>query len=201
MVNSALHLHFDHTHGVSIVALTAGVVGAKAWFMTLHHQGPFGEGWCIQGFVAGFILAAILMLAATHTPIGPFLDPSAAPLLFGLGVGRLGCFFTGCCAGRPSTSRWAVWSSDRRVGRPRVPTQLMESALALGVGGIILAVALAQGTAHGALFLTAVASYTLVRQRILRLRDERRISKFGVPAVAGLSALAVAFGVALVGLT
>jgi redox-sensing transcriptional repressor len=36
--------------------------------------------------------------------------------MLGLAVGRVGCFFTGCCASRSSASRWALWSSNRSVG-------------------------------------------------------------------------------------
>lgn len=128
--------------------------GAKAWYLVLNRHKPRRDvwwlqrwlvGWCIQGFIAGAAVAAPPLLAATHTPVGSFLDLTAPGLLTGLAIGRLGCFFIGCCVGRPTASRWGVWSSDQRLGMRRIPTQLMESASALAIGLVLLVVVVRVG--------------------------------------------------------
>jgi phosphatidylglycerol:prolipoprotein diacylglycerol transferase len=105
--------------------------------------------------------------------VGPLLDASAPGLFFGLAIGRIGCFVAGCCGGRPTPSRWGLWSSDQRVGMRRIPTQLLESALALGIALLALIAVLGGSPLHGGIFVAALAAYTLLRQGILWLRAER----------------------------
>src|SRR5256714_3596256 len=119
---------------VSLVAIVVGIVGAKVWFIVLHRRTHRMEGWCIQGFIAGATLAAAILLVVLDMPIGVFLDVTLPGLLVAMAVGRVGCFFAGCCGGPPTASRWGMWSSDQRVGARRIPTQLLESMLALSLG-------------------------------------------------------------------
>ena len=197
-VISAAPLNIRHALEVSLMAVMAGIGGGKGWFIFLHRRERRREGWSVQGFVAGFAVTSAVLLVLLHQPVGAFLDASAAPLVFGLAIGRLGCFFTGCCAGRTTASRWGVWSSNRTIGARRIPTQLMESATGFAVGWVGLAAILVSGPHHGALFLAAVAGYTLVRQGILELREEQRQSKNGVPVVAALSVAGIVAGLALI---
>lgn len=171
-----------------LVALAVGIAGAKAWFMVLHWNDHRLEGWCIQGFITAATAMAAILLVALRVPAGIFLDTLAPGLLFGLAVGRVGCFFAGCCGGPPTASRWGVWSSDQRVGARRIPTQLLESALALMLGLITLAALLRHGPAGGALFVAGVAAYTLGRQGILALRAEPRRTRLGAPLTAAVAA-------------
>ena len=176
------HLDVRSTLLASLVASMAGLIGAKAWFLALNRsfRGFITEGLCIQGFVAGAVLTAGIALQLTHIPVGPFLDATAPALFFGMALGRTGCFFTGCCAGRPTASRWGIWSSDRRVGARRIPTQLMESLLCLAIGSVALILVLrAMPAVSGAVFVGAVAAYVLGRQFLLPFRLEPRKSSLG----------------------
>jgi phosphatidylglycerol:prolipoprotein diacylglycerol transferase len=192
LVISAQNLKINHVLTITVLSVLAGVVGAKAWYVVLHRRDGSRDGWALQGFVSGFGLVTPLLLQIFRVPIGAFLDASTPGLMLGLTVGRLGCFFTGCCSGRPSASRWAIWSSNRKVGLRRVPTQLMESALALSVGALVLAAILLFGPRHGTFFIAAVTAYTLFRQGLLRLREERRQSRVGAPLIAIASTVILA---------
>ena len=194
-------LALEHLDGgrvllASLVAVAMGLVGAKLWHLALEGRSwrrSLAEGWCIQGFLTGAALAATAALVVLHLPIGQVLDATAPGLFIGVAVGKLGCFLTGCCAGRPTASRFGVWSSDRRVGARRFPTQLLESATALIVGLAALLLTLDyRSAAPGALFIAAVATYTLCRQFLLQLRAERRRSHFGGPITVAGSALVLA---------
>ena len=89
----------------------------------------------------------------------------APGLLLGLMVGRLGCLLGGCCAGRPTSSRWGVWSSDRSLGVRRVPVQLFESCLAGVAGALALTAIIGFGAnAGGLIFVAGFAAYTAGRQ-------------------------------------
>lgn len=198
LVISRDHLAVGPAWIVSLAAIVAGVVGAKAWFAILHRHEHRLEGWCIQGFITAGTAVAAIVLVLLKVPAGAFLDATAAGLLFGLAVGRVGCFLAGCCGGPPTASRWAVWSSDQRVGARRVPTQLLESLIALALGIAVLAGVLSHGAASGAFFVAAVAAYTLARQGVLRLRAEPRRTAIGGPIIATLAALALVASVVFI---
>jgi phosphatidylglycerol:prolipoprotein diacylglycerol transferase len=104
-------------------------------------------------------------------------------------IGRVGCFLTGCCAGRVTTSRWGVWSSDRKIGARRIPAQILESA-----AGLTIAVASAflilthVPRVNGVIFMGAFTMYFVVRQSLLRVRAERREFLWRRATTAGLGA-------------
>lgn len=161
---------------VDLLALLSGLLAAKAWYVAQRPRAwrqRMGEGWSVDGLLVGAPLVAVVALPAFGLPIGEFLDASAPALFIGVGIGRWGCFLTGCCAGRCTRSRWGVWSSDRRIGARRIPTQLLESATGFLIGAGALALVLADASEFaGAIFVAAVATYVLVRQLLLRLRAE-----------------------------
>jgi phosphatidylglycerol:prolipoprotein diacylglycerol transferase len=163
---------------VSILAIAFGLVGAKSWYAILH-PGSWREallgGWAVDGFLFVAVPVAVIALLAINLPIGGFLDASAPGMFFAVAIGRVGCFLTGCCAGRCTDSRWGVWSSDRHVGARRVPAQLIESGAGLLIGvGSILAVLSGAARLSGLTFVAAFGAYLIVRQLLLRLRAERR---------------------------
>lgn len=168
---------------ITLVALIAGLLGAKLRFIALHphtwRRSP-AEGWAVDGFLVVMPLVVLAGLLILQLPIGLFVDASTPALFFGVAIGRLGCFFTGCCAGRCTTSRWGIWSSDRRVGARRIPAQLLESAAGLAIGATTLVLfVLVRPSVGGIIFLGALAAYTLVRRALLRLRAERQVISAG----------------------
>jgi phosphatidylglycerol:prolipoprotein diacylglycerol transferase len=197
LVISRDHLAVGPWLTVSLVAIVVGIVGAKGWFIVLYRCEHRMNGWCIQGFITGAILAAAILTVVLDLPAGVFLDVIAPGLLVAMAVGRVGCFFAGCCGGSPTASRWGVWSSDQRVGARRIPTQLLESALALSLGLGVLVVDLGHGPAGGAFFVGALAAYTLGRQGLLHLRAEPRKTKLGGLATSVLAAFVLVAAVVL----
>jgi len=194
---SGAHLAIGPWWVVSLVAIVVGIIGAKVWFIVLHRREHRLEGWCIQGFIVAAPLTAVIVLALLDVPVGVFLDVTAPGLLVAMAVGRVGCFFAGCCGGPPTASRWGVWSSDQRVGARRIPTQLLESVLALSLGLGVLVAVLSHGPANGAFFVAALAVYTLGRQGLLRLRAEPRKTRLGGLITAALAALVLVAAVVL----
>lgn len=174
---------------VSLSAIGAGLIGSKLKYFFEHRSERRFEGWAVQGFLAATAVVGTAALALARIPVGPFLDATAPGLLFGLGIGRIGCFFAGCCGGRVTGSRWGLWSSDQRVGMRRVPTQVLEAALALAIGAAALAAVLSPIPLRGGIFVAALAAYTLARQGIRRLRAQRPASARGSVLTAAAAAL------------
>ncbi len=182
----------------SVIAIVAGVIGGKGWYVAVHRGKKF-DGWCIQGFVAGAaVVVAAAALAGPGIPAGAYLAAAAPALLIGMAIGRLGCFWAGCCTGRPTADRWGVWSSDRRLGCRRAPAQLLEALAALISGAAVLGVVLAAGLARsGPAAVVGLAVYTLCRQFILGLRAEPRVWRYGRPVTGAIAVLALIAGIIL----
>jgi phosphatidylglycerol---prolipoprotein diacylglyceryl transferase len=180
---------------LSAAAVAAGVIGGKAWYAAV--SGGKWDGWCIQGFVGGAaVVVAAVAVIGPGVPKGVFLAAAAPALLIGMGIGRHACFWAGCCTGRPTASRWGIWSSDRRLGCRRMPVQLYEAWTALVVGAASLGIVLALGLSRsGAVGVIALAAYTLVRQGILGFRDDPRHWRYGRTVTASLAAAALVAGV------
>jgi phosphatidylglycerol:prolipoprotein diacylglycerol transferase len=182
----------------SVIAIIAGVIGGKTWYVAVHRGRKF-DGWCIQGFVAGAaVVVAAAALAGPGIPAGAYLAAAAPALLIGMSIGRPGCFWAGCCTGRPTAARWGVWSSDRRLGCRRAPAQLLEALSALVSGGAVLIVVLVDGLARsGPVAVVGLAAYTLARQFILGLRAEPRVWPYGRRVTGAIAALALIAGIVL----
>ena len=182
----------------SVIAIVAGVIGGKSWYVAVHRGKKF-DGWCIQGFVAGAaVVVAAAAIAGPGIPAGAYLAAAAPALLIGMAIGRPACFWAGCCTGRPTAARWGVWSSDRKLGCRRAPAQLFESLSALISGGAVLIVVLVDGLARsGPVAVVGLAAYTLVRQFILGLRAEPRVWRYGRPVTGTVAALALIAGIIL----
>lgn len=194
----ALLLKHDHYAAggpllYSLAAIAAGAAGAKVWYIA-EQRGRKLDGWCIQAFIAG---AAVVVVAAAFAgvgvPPGAYLGAAAAAVLLGMAIGRPGCFWAGCCAGRPTAVRWGIWSSDRRVGCRRYPAQLLEALVALVVGLGVLSFVLVAGLARsGPVAVAGLAAYTLGRQFILPLRAEPpRRWRYGRPVTTVTAAIAL----------
>lgn len=181
---------------VSLLGLAGGLVGAKAWFVVKHRGERRAEGWCVQGLVVGFAVAALAGLALTATSLPRYFDPAAPGLFLGLAVGRAGCLGAGCCYGRPTVSRWGLWLSDQRVVRKRIPTQLIELGLLVVVGVAALAADLVVGPQGGGIFVASAAAYVVGRQPILALRGEATRFARAASPVAALAGVALVADVA-----
>jgi phosphatidylglycerol---prolipoprotein diacylglyceryl transferase len=185
---------------LSVAAVVGGVVGAKAWYVGVHRGRKF-DGWCIQGFVAGVaVVAGVAASVGAGVPAGVYLSATAPALLIGIGIGRPGCFWAGCCTGRPTASRWGIWSSDRRLGCRRAPAQLLEAASAMITGLAVLAVVLIVGLQRsGPVAVAGLAAYTLGRQFALGLRSEPRRFRHGRQVTMAVAVVVLIVSLALLG--
>lgn len=195
--------------GLAVVALVAcivGLAGAKAYFVLQSDSKTSllsTGGMCIQGFVIGAFATVAAGSMLLNVPTGTLLDLAAPGVMFGVMFGRAGCWKTGCCAGRPSTHRFALWSTDREIGIKRIPVQMMEGAAAAAIG--IVAFVLAwRGLPHpaGALFAAVFAAYVVLRQVLFPLRSSPHSRRGRMMALAvGCLVLAIAVGALAVGST
>jgi phosphatidylglycerol---prolipoprotein diacylglyceryl transferase len=101
-------------------------------------------------FYGGLILAVLVAfwyLWRHRMPVWSVSDVFAPGIALGHVIGRMGCFFAGCCFGKPTSVAWAVtFHSEyaaRNVGTPinipLHPTQLYEAGAELLILGLLIA--------------------------------------------------------------
>ncbi len=186
---------------IALVACIVGLVGAKVYYLV---QSPGSPSWaspggmCIQGFVIGALATLAAGAWLVGVPLLVVFDIAAPAILLGMAIGRLGCWKGGCCAGRLTAGRFAVWCSDRRIGGRRIPTQLMESALALLLSVVTTVLVIGSQASDGVAAVLGLSAYILVRQYLLRLRSVPRTSILRPMITMAVSGIAVAVSIALV---
>ncbi|MBF0290857.1 MAG: prolipoprotein diacylglyceryl transferase [Nitrospinae bacterium] len=88
-------------------------------------------GLVFYGGVIGAVGALILLARIYKFDVWRFADLAAPGGALGHAVGRLGCFFAGCCYGQPTDVPWAVTFNDIHsiapIGIPLHPTQLYDA--------------------------------------------------------------------------
>jgi phosphatidylglycerol:prolipoprotein diacylglycerol transferase len=94
-------------------------------------------------------------------------DLFAPSLAIGHAIGRLGCFFSGCCYGKPAEGLpWSVTFTDPEslaiIGIPLHPTQLYESSGELIIFFILITLR-RHKSFNGQLFLTYIILYSVLR--------------------------------------
>jgi phosphatidylglycerol:prolipoprotein diacylglycerol transferase len=178
---------------LSVIACLLGVVGAKAYYLLTHpdeRRSVLTTGMSVQGFVIAALGSLAIGARVSGLPLGAVLDASAPALLIGLTIGRLGCFLGGCCVGRPTASRWGIWSSDRTLGVRRIPVQLLESLTAAVLFTVTLFLILVSGTHRGLVFVAGLAAYIAARQILFPLRATPRATRHGRSLTLWLASVA-----------
>ncbi len=137
-----------------IISVGCGVIGARAVYVSLYPQEFAGNllkifyvwegGLVFSGAIIFGSLAGLLYLRSKQQPILDWLDCFAPGIALGQTVGRIGCFFAGCCYGKPTDLPWGVTFRNTDSLAPLFqslhPTQLYHSLAGL-VTFLILLVA------------------------------------------------------------
>lgn len=113
-------------------ALAGGIVGSKIlqWIIDYPYFSNYFSNWnfltsgrtIIGGLIGGMLGSRITKKKLNiNEKRGNLFAPSIA---IGVAIGRLGCFFRGCCFGKPTSLLWGVNFGDNIL---RHPTQIYES--------------------------------------------------------------------------
>lgn len=168
---------------IIIYALLGGVIGAKLPILIYNFDmlfrypeniyllisGKTIVGGLIGGFLAVFILKKTLRI---NIKTG---NDIAAPAALGMGIGRLGCFFGGCCYGIEAPHFLGIDFGD---GILRYPTQLFELVFDLALFAFLLYIKKTKSPAPGALFRYLLNSYFIFRFLIEFIRETEKAFLF-----------------------
>ncbi|MFQ6067156.1 MAG: prolipoprotein diacylglyceryl transferase [bacterium] len=162
--------------GLSFWVVVSGIAGARIFYVLDQLQWYFERPQDIlriwQGglvFYGGFLFALIASLCFIrhhHLPFWDIANISAPSLALGMSIGRIGCFFNGCCYGKPWP--WGlIFSPDSAAGavfpnQPLFPTQLISSANLLVIFFILIVLRSRQSLTHH-VFLWFLILYSVHR--------------------------------------
>jgi len=148
----ALGLPLDRVVGWVLGTFLSGLVGARLLFMAVQwrlfqsgrfHWASIWEGGIV--FYGGLLggLGFLIWVLRGETDKKRILEALAPALTLGHAVGRLGCYFNGCCHGVRCDLPWAVMYTDPHSaadlrGVPVHPTPLYESLGLVILGGLLL---------------------------------------------------------------
>ena len=130
---------------IGLGAFCGAMIGAKLPFVLSDWDGMLSglapgsrNGKTILcGLVGGYFGVELAKwMAGVRVKTG---DSFAVPVAAAVGVGRLGCFYAGCCYGTPTSLRGA--SCFPRSILPRHPTQLYEAAFHLTAAAVLFVAA------------------------------------------------------------
>lgn len=94
----------------------------------------FGDGWVVYGGILGGILGAYLFCRKNKLEMWKYFDIGLPSVALAQGIGRIGCFFAGCCYGVETTLPIGITfhnSDFAPNGVSLLPTQLISSVLDL----------------------------------------------------------------------
>ena len=116
-------LSADVIYSLALWVFVAGMIGARAFYVIEYwpqFQRPtLGEtlgsvvnmtrgGLVVFGGLIGAVGALLLFTRKHNLPVLPLADLVAPGMMLGLALGRVGCFFNGCCFGDLCTLPWSV---------------------------------------------------------------------------------------------
>jgi len=161
---------------LSFYLLLAAIIGSRIFYILLNPE-PYiknpvailkiWEGGLV--FYGGLIFAVItgvIYIKRHNLSLWQIADIFAPSIAIGHAIGRLGCFFAGCCHGRPADLPWAVTFTDPHslapLGIALHPTQLYE-AVGEFINFLILLFLRKRQTFRGEVFWSYVVLYSILR--------------------------------------
>lgn len=126
-------------------------------------------GLVFQGGVILAVIVSVVYLRKNKLPYFKTVDVFAPPLALGHGLGRIGCFFAGCCFGKQCDPQYPLGIVFPNLpdtvaphGIPLYPTQLFEAFAEMAIF-LFLFFTRKKKPFHGAVFVAYLILYSIVR--------------------------------------
>ena len=152
-VKKDLGIEREKVQNLAILIILSAFVGGKLFFFLEDPSYYFGSlANMKKNFRTGFVFYGSLLFAIPITvwyfkkekwPLWPMMDRLAITACLIHGMGRLGCFFAGCCHGVPTDLPWRVtFSHPASQAQPLHtglhPTQLYSAGLIFSILTVLL---------------------------------------------------------------
>jgi phosphatidylglycerol---prolipoprotein diacylglyceryl transferase len=177
---------------LGIYIIISALVGAKLLLLVTDFQtfknnpaellNLLREGGVFYGGLIVAVTVALWYIRRVGLPLWTTCDVFAPGIALGLVVGRFGCFFAGCCFGKPTSVPWAITFTDpfaaANVGTPLNmplhPTQLYEAGTNFLILVFLLATERFGRKFAGRTFWLYMLLYAVSRYVIEFYRDDPR---------------------------
>ncbi len=178
---------FDKSNSLFIYIVVSAYVGGKVFFffenpsLYIHNLGRLlsGNGFVFFGSLLFAIPTMLWFFRKNQIPILPMLDVMAIVTCIVHGFGRIGCFMSGCCHGKPTDGLLSVVFTNpvcqaEPLNTPLHPTQLYESGFIFSMMAVLMMLK-KRKKFDGQLFLLYLMVYSVGRSLLELLRgDEER---------------------------
>lgn len=193
---------------IAFYALLAALIGSRLLFVLVNLQEYANDplkslkiwegGFVFYGGLLPAVAVGIWYIRRIGLPLWQVVDIFAPSVAVGHAIGRIGCFFAGCCHGMPTSLPWAVMFKDPQslapLGVPLHPTQLYSSFSLFSIFAFLVFLR-RRKTFHGEIFWSYIFVYSLVRFLLEFLRADPRGSVLG-----GVLSTAQAIAIPLAGI-
>ena len=167
--------------------LVAAIVGSRILYVLVNwsdfRHDPFEivriwhGGLVFYGGFIGALIAALWYIRRKGLPLLKTADIMAPSIAFGQFVGRIGCFFSGCCYGKTCDLPWAVIFTHAESlapkGVPLHPTQLYSALNSLLIFLVLVGLKRIKGF-EGQIFWAYVLLYAVTRSILEHFRGDER---------------------------
>jgi len=203
------NLNSVHVYFAMILLIAPALFGARLLFAATHWE-LFSEnprrifrrsegGAMLYGGLLLSLAVSVPLLQILNLSFAGFWDVATITILVAMIPARIGCLMHGCCSGRATAGRFSIVApNESGIWERRVPTQIMEMALAVALLLVSLAVQ-SKLRNEGVLFLTAATGYGIgrwwlesVRETTVRVGD-LNLQRIISCTLAGSSAIGLLF--------
>ena len=193
---------------LALYALPLAIVGARLYWCAFNSLSSFWQvfkiwegGMAIYGGVIGGFLGIVLCCAVHKYSLAFCCDIAASSLILGQAIGRIGCYFGGCCYGIETTiDALKVFPLSVQIdGVWHLSTMFYESFLDF-IGFVIIFFVATKSSKTGYATSVYLIIYGTIRALLEAIRDEREaLTAFGgaVRVSQLLSILLIAVGIAI----
>ncbi|MEW6679446.1 MAG: prolipoprotein diacylglyceryl transferase [bacterium] len=171
-----------HISNIGVLIFVSGIIGARI-FNAISNPSSYSfidvfisrSGFTFHGGLIFAIISVWIYCKKKGLPFLKIADIFSPSFIIGMSIGRIGCFFEGCCFGKPTSLPWGIlfpvgsWGWKRFGNTPLHPTQLYSSLLDFILFLILIKI---KPKRNGFVFFSFLLGYSIIRFFVEFLRDQ-----------------------------
>ena len=201
------NLKSDHIFELLIWMVPLAIIGARLYYL-IFNGGPWGAesfaiwngGLAVYVAVIGGAIGAMIFCIVRNQNFFEIADVVAPCLILGQGIGRIGCYFAGCCYGVETSVQSFPISLKIDDGTWHLATMLYESFFDL-IFCLILVLMIRKIRQRGIIIGSYLVMYGVLRTVLEIFRDTKEalfIGSSGLKVSMLLSIILIVLGIVLI---
>lgn len=203
--SSRYDIPFEEILDCLLWVLIGGLIGGRLLYVAINWDNFFSRplqilafrdgGMAFQGGLAVGVFTAILVCRLKRISFFKLADILAPYAALGHAIGRVGCFFNGCCYGRVIENGFGVTYPDESV--MRIPAQLYEASFLVVLYFFLMFLG-RKKTFSGFVFSLYIIIYSIFRFSIEFFRGDNPVVSGGMTLGQVISIITFVCGMILV---